>query len=98
MTGAEGMTTGARGQIMTIDRGSNAGMVPGQRFLVFRDKRNQRVETVGRSKLFAEMNGSQPLVEIGEALVVLVRPNDASVQILGSIDALSVGDLIAPIR
>lgn len=98
MTGVEGITTGARGQIMTIDRGSNAGVSPGQRFLVFRDKRNQRVETVFRSTLFAEMNGSQPLVEIGEVLVVLVRPNDASVQILGSTDAVSVGDLIAPIR
>lgn len=98
MTGVEGMTTGARGQIMTIDRGSNAGVALGQRFLVFRDKRNQRVETVGRSKLFAEMTGSQPLVEIGEVLVVLVRPDDASVQIVGSTDALSVGDLIAPIR
>lgn len=98
MTGVEGMTTGARGQVMTTDRGSNAGVGVGQRFLVFRDKRDQRVETVGRSTLFGEMNGSQPLVEIGEVIVVIVRPDDASVQIIGSKDAISVGDLIAPIR
>jgi hypothetical protein len=98
MTGVEGMTTGAQGQIMTIDRGGSAGVAVGQRFLVFRDKRDQRVETTGRSELFAEMDGNQPLVEIGEIIVVLVRPDDASVQIIGSKDAISVGDLIAPIR
>ena len=98
MTGVEGMTTGARGQVMTIDRGSNAGVAIGQRFLVFRDKRDQRVETSGRSRLFAQMDGNQPLVEIGEVLVVAVRPDDSSVQIIGSKDAISTGDLIAPIR
>lgn len=98
VTGREGLQTAASGQVMTIDRGSSAGVVVGQRFLVFRDKRDQRVETTGRSKTFEAMDGRLPLVEIGQVLVVAVRPSDASVQVLASTDAVTTGDLIAPIR
>jgi len=98
MTGIEGVMTGATGQVMTIDLGSNSGVALGQRFLVFRDKRNDRVEIANRTKVFAESLGKQPLVQIGEVLVVQVRPTDSSVQIIASIDAISTGDLIAPLR
>ena len=98
MTGIEGLHTAAPGNVMTIDRGSNAGVVLGQRYLVFRDKRDQRVDTTGRSKAFAAMAGNPPLVEVGEVLVVAVRADDATVQIVASRDAISDGDLIAPIR
>lgn len=98
MTGNEGVMTGARGQVMTIDRGSNSGVALGQRLLVFRDKRADRIETAGRSQIFVESIGKQPLVQIGEVLVVGVRSDDASVQIIASTDAVTAGDLIVPIR
>ena len=98
MPGVEAMYTGAQGYIMTIDRGSNAGVSVGQRFLVFRDKRKMRVETNHRSRTFAEVEGNQPLVEIGQIIVVAVRADDSTVQIVSSKDAVTVGDLIAPIR
>jgi hypothetical protein len=98
MTGGMGLTTAGPGQLMTIDRGSNAGVVVGQRFLVFRDKRDLRVETTGRSDMFQAMEGRLPLVEIGQVLVVAVRPDDSSVQVVISKDALMAGDLIAPLR
>ncbi|HKY20900.1 MAG TPA: hypothetical protein VJM31_06750 [Vicinamibacterales bacterium] len=98
MPGVETISTGAQGHIMTIDRGSNAGVAVGHRFLVFRDKRRQRVETAHRSKAFADIEGNQPLVEIGQVLVVAVRADDSTVRILASKDAITVGDLIAPIR
>jgi hypothetical protein len=98
MTGAEGLNTAGSGQVMTIDRGGNAGVVLGQRFLVFRDKRDQHVETTGRSSQFGDMDGRLPLVEIGQVLVVAVRPEDATVQIVVAKDAVITGDLIAPIR
>jgi hypothetical protein len=98
MTGIEGLMTGGTGQVMTIDLGSNSGVALGQRFLVFRDKRKDRVEITNRTKVFAESLGKQPLVQIGEVLVVQVRPDDSSVQIVASTDAISTGDLIAPIR
>jgi hypothetical protein len=98
VTGIEGLHTAAVGNVMTIDRGSNAGVVLGQRYVVFRDKRDQHVETVGRSKAFAAMANNAPLVEVGEVLVVAVRTDDATVQVVASRDAIIHGDLIAPIR
>ena len=98
MTGTEGITTGATGQVMTIDLGSNSGIALGQRFLVFRDKRKDRVEVTGRSQVFAESLAKQPLLQVGEVMVVGVRPDDASVQIIASTDAISTGDLVAPMR
>jgi hypothetical protein len=98
VAGVEGIHTAGRGNVMTIDRGSNSGVVLGQRYLVFRDRRGQHIETVGRSKTFAAAAHSAPLVEIGEVLVVAVRADDATVQVVGSRDAITHGDLIAPIR
>jgi hypothetical protein len=98
MTGSMGLTTFGPGQVLTIDRGSNHGVVAGQRFLVFRDKRDLRVETTGKSDIYEAMEGRLPLVEIGQVLVVAVRPQDSSVQVVLSKDAITAGDLIAPIR
>ena len=98
VTGTEGMTTAATGQVVTIDRGSNVGVVVGQRFLVFRDRRDQAVDSTGKSPAFGIMTGRLPLVEIGEVLVIAVRPEDSSVQVLAAKDAITSGDLIAPIR
>jgi hypothetical protein len=98
VSGIEGFHTAAVGSVMTIDRGSNSGVVLGQRYVVFRDKRDQHIEKVGRSLPFAAMAGNAPLVEIGEVLVVAVRADDATIQVVVSRDAISHGDLIAPIR
>jgi hypothetical protein len=98
VTGVEGLHTAAVRNYMTIDRGTEAGVVVGQRFLVFRDKRNTRVETTGRSKVFESLIKQSPLVEIGEVLVVSVRANDATVWITASKTAITTGDLVAPIR
>jgi hypothetical protein len=98
VTGVEGLHTAAPGNVMTIDRGSKSGVVVGQRYLVFRDKRDQHMDTTGRSAPFAAMARSAPLVEVGEVLVVSVRADDATVQVVASRDAIAHGDLIAPIR
>ena len=98
VTGTEGVHTAAPGNVITIDRGSNTGVALGQRYLVFRDKRDQHTEMTGRSKAFAAVAANSPLVEIGEVLVIAVRPEDATVQVVASRDAITNGDLIAPIR
>ena len=98
MTGIEGIHTAAPGNVMTIDRGSNSGVVLGQRYIVFRDKRDQHKDTTGRSTAFAAAAGNPPLVEVGEVLVVAVRPDDATVQVVASRDAIAHGDMIAPIK
>jgi len=98
VSGIEGIHTAAPGNVMTIDRGSNSGVVLGQRYLVFRDKRDQHIDTTDRSRPFAAMARNSPLVEVGEVLVVVVRADDATVQVVASRDAITHGDLVAPIR
>ena len=98
VTGVEGVHTAAPGNLMTIDRGTDAGVVLGQRYLVFRNKRDQHLDMTGRSKAFAATAANAPLVEIGEVLVVAVRAGDATVQVVTARDPISNGDLIAPIR
>lgn len=98
VTGVEGLHTAGRGDYMTIDRGTNAGVVVGERFLVFRDKRDLRIDTTGRSAVFAGAVRQTPLVEIGEILVVAVRPSDATVQVTSAKTAITTGDLIAALR
>jgi len=98
MTGIEGLHTAAAGNYMTIDRGTNAGVVVGERFLVFRDKRDLMVETDGHSETFAAAIKTAPLVEIGEVMVVAVRPDDATVRVTVAKTAVTAGDLIAALR
>ncbi len=96
--GAGGTEVIGVGQMASIDRGSSNGVAAGQRFLVFRDKRNLPVPIEGKSTTFVEGNKQAPLVEIGEVLVVSVRADDATVQVLAQKDAIMPGDLIAAIR
>jgi hypothetical protein len=98
VTGIEGIHTAAPGNVMTIDRGSNGGVVLGQRYIVFRDKRDQVMDMTGRSEAFVAMARNPPLVEVGEVLVVAVRAEDATVQVVVARDAITHGDMIAPIR
>jgi hypothetical protein len=98
VTGIEGLHDAGVGNYVTIDRGSNAGVVVGERYLVFRDKRDHMVETTGRSDTFAAAVKQAPLVEIGEVLVVAVRPDDATVRVTVAKTAVLTGDLIAALR
>jgi hypothetical protein len=98
VSGIEGIHTAAPGNVMTIDRGSNGGVVLGQRYIVFRSKRDQVMDMTGRSKAFAAVGGKPPLVEVGEVLVVAVRAEDATVQVVIARDAITHGDMIAPIQ
>ena len=66
-------------QFMVIDRGSDHGIAPGQRFTVFR-------ETLGPVG---------PVTEVGEAIVVLVSPEAATARLVKMRDAVYSGDFIA---
>jgi hypothetical protein len=98
ISGYDGTRIAGSGNLVTIDRGSSSGVALGQRFLIFRDKREERVDLNDRSKVFAEMAQRAPLVQIGEVLVVAVREDDATVKIVVSKDAVSTGDLVVPVR
>ena len=83
---------------MVNDRGTTDNIAVGQRFLIFRQKRDDVIELAGKSAAFAAASKEPPLVEIGQALVVSARPNDATVQITVAKTAITTGDLVAPIR
>ena len=63
-----------------------------------RDKRDLIAPTRAKSDIFVQMSEQMPLVEVGEVIVVAVRPGDATVQVLAQKDAIRTGDLIAEIR
>lgn len=98
LTGDEARVSAGIKDFLNIDRGSNTGIVMGQRFLVFRDKRTSEVNTSGYSKMLQQDLRRLPLVEVGEVVVVAVRPNGATVQVTVARDAIRSGDLIAAIQ
>jgi hypothetical protein len=70
---------GAAGDLMVVDRGSDHGIKPGQRFTIYR-------QTAG---------GSGPVAKVGEATAMAVNPETTVVRIDKVIDAVTVGDLVA---
>jgi hypothetical protein len=68
----------AKGDFMVIDLGSNQGVTPGARFVVFRDK----------------LESGNYLFNLGEAVAVDVRDNRSTVRVTVSRDAFFVGDYV----
>ena len=96
--GDEGRMAAGTGQFMTVDIGGNQNVVPGQRFLIFRDKPGMESGGDGRSATFRQSENSLPMVQIGEVVVVSVRPESSTVQIVVARDSVQTGDLIAAMR
>jgi hypothetical protein len=85
-----GRTTVGIGEFTTIDRGSDHGIMSGQRFTVYRD--------VGRqpSSMYRDPRGpSGLLVEIGTVIATSVRPDNSTVQVLQARDAIRRDDFVA---
>jgi hypothetical protein len=96
--GDQNMESVGTGQMIGIDRGSNAGVTLGQRFLVFRDKRSMRNESPEYSLTYTEGRVNVPLVEVAEVLVVSVKADVSTVQVVAARDSVMTGDFIAEIR
>lgn len=69
----------AKGDFFILDRGSNAGVTAGSRYVVFRDK----------------LQYQNFLYNLGEAVVVDVKPDSATLQVTVSRDAFMEGDFAA---
>jgi hypothetical protein len=96
LMGTDRRTMFAKNDFVTIDRGSDHGVTLGARFMVFRDKR--RMETkrlLAVKELPDEITTPEFLFEIGEAVVVDVKPEISTVQILNARSALLSGDYVA---
>jgi hypothetical protein len=96
LMGADRRTMFAKNDFVTIDRGSDHGVTLGARFRVFRDKR--RMETkrlLAVKELPDEIITPEFLFEIGEAVVVEVKPDISTAQIMNARSALLSGDYVA---
>ena len=78
----EGQLVGVARRLMVVDRGQAQGVHPGQRFTIFR-----------RAK-----NGSDHPFVLGDAVVVAVRSDSATIRIEHASDAITFDDLVAPHR
>jgi hypothetical protein len=67
------------GDFLIIDRGSDHGVAPGSRFVVYRDKRQP----------------GNFLFELGEVVAVDVKADTSTVRVTASRDALAAGDYVA---
>jgi hypothetical protein len=84
----------AKDDFFAIDRGSAHGVTRGERVIIFRDKR--RMEQADREDHVLP-KGTVPefLYELGEAVVVDVRPDTSTVRAIMARDALLEGDYVA---
>jgi hypothetical protein len=94
--GTDRRTMFAKNDFVTIDRGSDHGVTLGARFMVYRDKRRMETKrSLAVKELPDEVVTPEFLYEIGEAVVVDVRPEISTVQVLYARNALLSGDYVA---
>jgi hypothetical protein len=77
--GEMGQVTGGARQLMVIDRGTGLDVARGQHITIFR----------------RSLGDKGPVVRIGEGVVVVARPQSATIRIDRSTDVVEVGDLVA---
>jgi len=80
VNGVEDRTTFGGGDYALIDRGSEQGVTPGQRFAIYRDLHR----------------GGLPLTSVGEAIVISTSGSVALARITRARDAVYEGDYVAP--
>ena len=79
LIGNDRRRTFARGDFMLVDRGSDHGVTPGARFVVYRDK----------------LQAKNFLYDLGEAVAVDVKPDTSTLLVTVSRDAFKSGDYVA---
>lgn len=79
LVGQDRRTAFGQGDYIVIDRGSNQGVAPGTRFVLYHDK--QQADNF--------------LFQLGEAVAVDVRPDSSTVRVLSAIDSIQAGDYVA---
>ena len=96
LIGSDRRTMFAKNDFFTIDRGSDHGVTPGARYVIYRDKR--RTETA-KLPITAELPDTiiEPefLFELGDAVVVEVKPETSTLLATTSRSAFLSGDYAA---
>ena len=96
LIGTDRRTMFAKNDFFTVDRGSDHGVTVGSRFMIFRDKRRMETQHMSAIKdLPDEIITPEFLFEMGEAVVVDVKPETSTLRALFSRDAFLSGDYVA---
>jgi hypothetical protein len=95
MLGADRRAAFARDDFFVVDRGSDHGVTIGERVIIYRDKR--RMEGVEHAPSTALPKDVVPefLYELGEAVVVDVKPETSTLKATLARDAFLSGDYVA---
>jgi hypothetical protein len=86
----------AKNDFFTVDRGSDHGVTIGARFVIYRDKRRMETQHMSAIKdLPNEIVTPEFLFDLGEAVVVDVKPEISTLRALSSRGAIQSGDYVA---
>lgn len=96
LIGNDRRTVFAKNDFFAVDRGSDHGVTVGARFIIYRDKRRMETQHMSAIKdLPDEIVTPEFLFDIGEAVVVDVKPEVSTLLALSSRGALQSGDYVA---
>ncbi len=87
--GADRRASFGDGDILAIDRGTTHGVVPGQRFAIYREPASRG----GYREPLTTRSDELPLVELGEVVVVEVADHAAKAVVVKTTDAILSGDV-----
>jgi len=96
LIGTDRRTMFAKNDFFTVDRGSDHGVTLGARFIIYRDKRKTETTKVPvTSELPNAVITPEFLYELGEAVVVDVKPELSTLQAMSARSAFISGDYVA---
>jgi hypothetical protein len=96
LIGTDRRTMFAKNDFFAVDRGSDHGVTIGARFIVYRDKRRMETQHMSAIKELPDsIDTPEFLYEMGEAVVVDVKPEVATLKALFARDAFLSGDYVA---
>ena len=96
LIGSDRRTMFAKNDFFTVDRGSDHGVTLGARFIIYRDKRKTETTKVPvTNELPNTVITPEFLYELGEAVVVDVKPELSTLQAMSARSAFISGDYVA---
>jgi len=90
MLGTDRRTVFSKDDFFVIDRGSDHGVTLGERVIIYRNKREVEKRNKSSETMFPKDIVPEFLYEMGEAVVVEVKPEISTLR-----DAFQTGDLVA---
>ena len=96
LMGSDRRTLFAKNDFFTIDRGTDHGVTVGTRFIIYRDKRRMETAKLPVTRdLPPAVTTPEFLYELGEAVVVDVKPEISTLQAMSARSGFMSGDFVA---